>query len=94
VRDIIIYYELILNHASAPTQSDVRFYLTTGEKSVGLPSGAITWLISGLTIEDLQYVIILYYKTLTVIIVRHSLQSDIRHWKSMTSVQRSAIKDR
>jgi hypothetical protein len=66
-----------LNYFPAPTQSDIRFQLTTGEKSAGLVSGVISWLISGFSIEDLQY----------------SLLKDARRWRHLNAAERSAIED-
>lgn len=39
---------------SDPTQNEVRLSLMTGEGESGLVSGTITWLTTGLSIEDAQ----------------------------------------
>jgi len=64
VRSIILGFSVqkVKSPSLAPTQSDIQFDLTAGEKSAGLPSGAISWLISGFSIEEDQYVISLHYK--------------------------------
>jgi predicted ATPase len=37
-----------------PTQAEIQLALTATERSSGLASGTITWLTSGLSIEDVQ----------------------------------------
>jgi hypothetical protein len=39
---------------TAPSQADIRLGLTLNEKKKGLKSGAITWLVMGISLEDEQ----------------------------------------
>jgi len=40
-----------------PSQADIRLKLTENENGSGLQSGSISWLVSGMVIEDAQYIL-------------------------------------